>query len=174
MPNLFRRVRGTHPLRVAMIDINPIGNMMIERTAAENRRLIEAKCIVSDIQESRRLWKEQFLTKSGHKKAWEKVWTIDDDGMVTKAPTIVDVPVVSKPSQVVRTVEAVKTLPEILYVGNQVHNAFTIQQVKGGWCVAVYEVDGKVHTVTKLTEPEGKQFALNRLLNFVRMDIRGK
>ncbi len=159
---------------VETIDIKTKVDIMVAETAAASRRRIEASCIVSDKAESGKLWSEQFKTIAGFKKAWGKVWKIEEDGTVTRVPKVKAVPTGGNPAEVVMTVEAVLTLPEIVYVESQVHNAYTIQQVKGGWCVARYEMDGKVHTVMQLTEPEGKQFALNRLLQFVRRELKSK
>lgn len=140
-------------------------------SAADSRRSFEEACMVSDAVESRQLWKQQFGGLRGFQKCWNRKYAKDDSGNV-----------VAKPSEVVKVAGAVVTvetldklcIPEILYQDNQKHSSYSIISVKGGWTVVKYVIDGDIHTVEAMTEVEHKNFAVNRMINFIRMELKGK
>jgi len=151
-------------------------------TGPQVRRYLEDKCMVPDRSASKQLWKDQFLSVSGHAKRWTKQYKVVDGAVVLANEVDYVEPPVHRSSDLrdysltpdVVVDSSINEVPEILYVDNQRHNSFSILQVKGGWCVVTYGMDNGLHIVKAVTEPESKNFALNRLFGFIRTELRYK
>ena len=132
------------PLSKATIDAQA-------KRTAENEALL-----VEDENESRKLWKSFH----GGLRGWSHAWQ-------TKFLSEFEPEPKNKKSHTARPVILDNKLDK--RIGEP--NAHSIARTDDGWVVITYRINGKNCSIDAITKPEGKQFAVSRLLQLIKGDI---
>ena len=121
------------------------------KRTAENEPLL-----VEDETESKKLWKDFH----GGMRGWSLAW---QSKFISEFNPLHDQKVNPTPRPVVLDNKLDKRVGE--------PNAHSIARTEDGWVVITYRINGKNCSIDAITKPEGKQFAVSRLLQLIKGDI---
>lgn len=120
--------------------------------AINERLALNDTLLVQDKEESKKLWKEHYGKLTGHSAAWTAKWNKPKASWKDALP---------RPNLLDAKKNEMAFEPP----------AYSIGRVEGGWVVMTYEIRSDRCILTHISKPEGKQFAVARMMELVKKDM---